>query len=70
MAVECLTVEQGRSHGCFNGEPTADQLARYFQLDDADRAIIEEHRGHHNRWAGETPVQDRFFEIRKMERRW
>ena len=45
MAIEFLTVEQRRSHGCFNGEPTADHLARYFHLDDFDRPIIEEHRG-------------------------
>jgi hypothetical protein len=49
MAIEFLAVEQRRPHGCFNGEPTADQLARYFHLDDFDRPIIEEHRGDRNR---------------------
>jgi hypothetical protein len=31
MAIEFLKVEQRRSHACFNGEPTADQLARFLR---------------------------------------
>jgi hypothetical protein len=32
----------------FTGEPTPEELARYFHLDDADREVVAHHRGEHN----------------------
>ncbi|WP_346149841.1 DUF4158 domain-containing protein [Nonomuraea recticatena] len=49
MPVEFLSDAEAASYGRFVGVPSRAELERFFFLDDADRALIAERRGTHNR---------------------
>jgi hypothetical protein len=49
VPVQLLTPEQARRYGSYDGSPAPAQLAKYFFLDDKDRAEIGAHRGAHNK---------------------
>ena len=48
MPVDFLSEEQESKYGKYNGDPTPEQLSKYFWLDDNDCLTVFRHRGNHN----------------------
>jgi len=49
VPVEFLSDAEAAAYGRFNGPPARAELERVFFLDDADRGLVDRHRGAHNR---------------------
>lgn len=49
MPVSYLSPAQRESHGRFAGDPSADELGRYFHLNEDDHTLIAQKRGDHGR---------------------
>lgn len=49
MHTEFLTQQQKSRYGCYNGDPSDEQLVRHFHLDDTDLALVAECRGDCNK---------------------
>jgi len=57
MSVSSLSTEQRENYGHYTGVPSLHDLARYFHLNDADRALIARKRGADD-WLGFAATAD------------